>query len=186
MKRTIILAITAIVLATGAFAQEKKVEFGVKAGMNLANEFAEEGSTEMRTGFYGGIFAEFFLSNRLGLQTDLMYSMQGGKSDDLTDKFDYINLPVTLKIYVLKRALSVDAGVQGGYMITAKMSGDGNSQDISDFIDNKFDVSIRVGAAYKFAERFHVGFYYNLGMIKLVEGMDNRNGVIQLGAGVRF
>lgn len=186
MKRTIILAITTIVLATGAFAQEKKVEFGVKAGLNMAQEIAEEGSTEIRAGFYGGIFMEFFISNRFGLQTDLVYSMQGGKSEGLTDKFDYVNLPVTLKIYVLKRALSVDAGVQGGYMISAKISDNGNSQDIYDLIDNKFDVAIRFGASYKFAKRFHVGFHYNIGMIKLVDGMDNCNGVMQLGLGVRF
>ncbi|MDR2064803.1 MAG: PorT family protein [Prevotellaceae bacterium] len=186
MKKTVILAITAIVLATGAFAQEKKIEFGVKAGFNVAREIAEEGSTEMRAGFYGGVFAEFFISNRLGLQPGLVYSMQGGKSEGLTDEFDYVNLPVMLKIYVLKRDLSIDAGLQPGYMVSAKVSGNGGSADFYDIIDNKFDVAVKFGASYKFAKRFHAGIHYSFGTIKLVDGMDNRNAVIQIGAGVRF
>jgi hypothetical protein len=181
MKKTIILAIAAIVLATGASAQ-KKVEFGVKAGLNIAQEIADEGSTDTRIGLHAGIFAEFFISNRFGIQPELVYSMQGGKGQELTDKFDYVNLPVILKIYVLKRDLSVDVGPQIGYMISAKA----NSLDIYDRIDNKLDVSLGVGASYKFAKRFHAGMRYNYGFIKLVDNMDNRNGVIQFFAGIRF
>ncbi|MDR1554343.1 MAG: PorT family protein [Prevotellaceae bacterium] len=181
MKRTIILAIAAIVLATGASAQ-KKIEFGVKAGMNSAQEFAEDGNTNSRIGLHAGIFAEFFISNRFGLQPELQYSMQGGGGD----KLDYVNLPIILKIYVLKRDLSVDAGVQPGYMLSAKGTVNGHTVDAYDVIDNKLDVAIAVGASYKFAERFHAGLRYNIGTIKFIDGIDRRNGVIQLFVGVRF
>jgi hypothetical protein len=182
MKKTIILAITVVVLATSAFAQ-KKVEFGVKAGMNFAQEYIEEGSTDMRVGLHAGIFTEFFISNRFGLQTELQYSMQGGKDNDGTEKFDYINLPIMLKIYVLKRDLSIDAGVQPGYLISAERTGFG---DVSELFDNKFDVAIGFGVSYKFATRFHAGFRYNIGLVPYTEQSEHRNGVAQLFVGVRF
>ncbi|MDR2651691.1 MAG: PorT family protein [Prevotellaceae bacterium] len=184
MKRTIILAITAIVLATSASAQ-KKIEFGVKAGLNLAQEYTEDGSTSARIGLQAGVFAEFFISNRLGLQPELHYSMQGGKDDDGTEKFDYVNLPIILKIYVLKRDLSIDVGVQPGYLLSAKRVGT-YAGDYYDRLDNKLDVAIALGASYKFAERFHVGLRYNYGTIKYAKSIEHRNLVSQLFVGVRF
>jgi hypothetical protein len=181
MKKTIILVIAVIVVATGAFAQ--KVEFGIKAGMNSAQEYIEEGSTDMRIGLHAGVFAEFFISNRLGLQTELQYSMQGGKDNQGTEKFDYVNLPIILKIYVLKRDLSIDAGVQPGYLISATRTGRG---DVYDFFDNKYDIALGFGVSYKFATRFHAGFRYNIGLVPYTEQSEHRNGVAQLFIGVRF
>ncbi|MDR0754138.1 MAG: PorT family protein [Prevotellaceae bacterium] len=186
MKKTIILAITAIVLATGAFAQEKKIEFGVKAGLNLAQEYTEDANTTARIGLHAGVFAEFFISNRLGLQPELLYSMQGGKDNTGTDKLDYINLPVILKIYVLNRDLSIDVGLQAGYLLSANTSfKSGTDLDIYERC-NKFDVAVAFGASYKFAEKFHVGLRYNIGTIKIAKTLEHRNRVSQLYVGMKF
>ncbi|MDR0419999.1 MAG: PorT family protein [Prevotellaceae bacterium] len=182
MKKIVILTITAMVLTSGAFAQ-KKIEFGVKAGMNMAQEYTDDGSTNSRVAFHAGVFAEFFISNRFGLQPELQYSMQGGKDKEGTEKFDYVNLPVILKIYVLKRDLSIDVGAQPGYLLSAKRTGMG---DVSDIFDNKFDVAVALGASYKFADRFHVGLRYNIGAIKLVDRLNYRNRVSQLFIGIRL
>jgi opacity protein-like surface antigen len=161
----------------------RKIEYGIKVGMNSAQEYTDDGSTDTRVGLHAGFFAEIFISKRLGLQPELQYSMQGGKDNSGTDKFDYINLPIMLKIYVIKRDFSIDVGLQPGYMMSAKIS---NYGDISDLIDNKFDLAIGVGASYKFANRFRVGLRYNFGTTKFVEELENRNRVSQLFVGVRF
>jgi hypothetical protein len=183
MKK-IILAITMIVLATCAFAQQK-IEFGVKAGLNVSSESADEGSTDSRVGLHAGFFAEFFISNQFGIQPELQYSMQGGKSPGITDKFDYVNLPVVLKIYVFKRDLSINVGPQFSYLVSGKYTSNGNSHDIYKAM-NKFDVAVGLGASYKFAERFHVALHHNFGFIKLLDRLDNKNSVTQLSVGVRF
>jgi hypothetical protein len=196
MKKFVFLALMATVFTTCLHAQKPKPEFGIKAGLNMANIYGDNGeSYDMRIGFHGGIFAEFYLSERLGLQPELQYSMQGSKAKvegfDATLKLDYINLPVLLKIYFgSKRAFSLDAGLQFGTLVSSKYSvsvGDASvSASDSDIVDNKFDAGIAIGVSYKFAERFHAGFRVNTSVTKLFDDFSDRNGVGQLFLGFRF
>jgi hypothetical protein len=185
MKK-IVLIIAAILLTIGAFAQ--KAEWGIKAGINGAAEVTGEGSTDLRMGLYAGILAEFTVNNIVGIQPELVYSMQGATTKignrTYTDKFDYVNLPVMLKLYVWERRLSIDGGPQFGYMVSAKET----DTDIYDKIDNKFDVAIGLGASFKFGGKFDVSVRYNAGMIKIMDSttMEHKNGVVQMGLSMKF
>jgi len=182
MKK-ISLIVATILLTSVAFAQN--IEYGAKAGLNLATQTTEDGSTPARLSGYAGLFAEFGISNRLGIQPELIFSMQGaGDATDSNspDKFNYINVPVMLKIYVLERSLSIDVGPQFGYLVSAKTG----SLDIYDRIDNKFDVAIGLGASYKFGGRFDISVRHNVGLIKIMDSFDHTNAVTQMGLGIRF
>ena len=88
MKKFVIFA-AASLFAVSVNAQ-KPFTFGVKAGLNLSSVSvvkASEGGVSlnvfqndgMTAGFHAGVFANFSLGEFVGLQPELMFSMQGGK-----------------------------------------------------------------------------------------------------------
>lgn len=186
MKK-IILAVSALLLSTGAFAQIG-IQWGVKAGLNLATT-TNTSNAKFRAGINAGVFGEYVISDYVGVQAELLYSMQGTKSKteaagvtvSSTTKTDYINLPILAKLYILE-GLSVDLGPQFGYMISAKVG----DADVYDNVDKKFDVSFAMGASYKLPLGLDVFARYNLGLTKIFEGSDSKNSVIQIGVGYRF
>ena len=183
--KNFIFATLAILLTTGAYAQN--VKWGAKTGLNIAFETnSDDGSTNGRPGLHIGVFSDINLGRKLSLQPELVYSMQGSKYEGYTDKLDYINLPIMLKIYVLKRELSIDVGPQFGYMVNAKFKHDGTTVDIADAIDNKFDVALGLGVSYTLLEKFDFGFRCNVGTIEIVTDSDLFNMVFQFGVGYRF
>lgn len=191
MKK-IILAVSAILLSTSAFAQN--FEFGVKAGLNLATMTKSDGAAKFRPGIHAGAFAEYVINDYVGVQAELLYSMQGTrvKEDGATGtlKLDYIVLPILAKIYVIE-GLSVDLGPQFGYMVSAKAKEkvDGESSTINVYDDpslKKFDVSVGMGLSYKLPYNLVVSARYNLGLTKIYDGEKTKNSVIQIGVGYRF
>ncbi|WP_304038414.1 outer membrane beta-barrel protein [Mesonia mobilis] len=86
-------------------------EFGVKAGVNLAN-LNTDGDIDGKTSFYLGAVAEFGLSESFALQPELVYSMQGADELDLS----YINIPVLAKYYLVE-GLAVEVGPQFGFVV---------------------------------------------------------------------
>jgi len=149
-------------------------------------EWAGEGTTDARIGFHGGIFLEIPVANKVDIQPELMYSMQGAGGDGGTDKFDYINLPIIVKIYVNQaRSFSIDVGPQAGYMISGKSVVNGKTIELYDKL-NKFDVAICLGASYKITQNFHIYLRLNYGVLKIIDAMENRNGVGQLGISYKF
>lgn len=184
MKK-LFFAAAAILLSTGAFAQSG-IQWGVKAGLNLAN-VTNVTDSKFRPGLNAGVFGEYVINDLFGVQAELLYSMQGYKIDLLgennTAKMDYINLPILAKLYVLE-GLSVDLGPQFGYMISAKI----NDTDVYDDLDKKFDVSFGMGLTYKLNFGLDVFARYNLGLTKISNDNDDKtkNSVIQVGLGYRF
>lgn len=192
MKKIIIL-FSAIFFSMGAFAQEG-FQWGVKAGLNLAT-LSNASDAKFRPGLHAGVFGEYVINDFVGVQAELLYSMQGAKANEggisATMKYDYINLPILAKLYVLE-GLSIDLGPQFGYMVSAKAKGsaEGVSAEVSvyDEMDNKFDVSFAVGASYKLPFNIDVFARYNLGLTKVLqeESEKFKNSVIQIGVGYRF
>lgn len=203
MKK-IILAVAAIFLTTGAFAQH--FEYGAKTGLNLAT-LTKMDDFNFRPGVYAGAFVEFVINDRIGVQAEFVYSMQGARNSNmsapmeatfavdndatLTYKLDYLTLPLLAKIYVFK-GLSVDLGPQFGYMISAKQTDEiGNYSYTYNFYDEnetlkKFDVSAAMGLSYKLPFGLDISARYNLGLTKIGEDDDFKNSVIQFGVGYRF
>ena len=170
--------------------------FGVKGGLNGANGIIandeDNNQVDGRIGIHAGFFMEVPISPKVSFQPELVYSMQGdgvkyGRTT-FTMKIDYINLPLIFKINVWQQRLSIDVGLQLGYMISAKISGGGETDDLSDYYDlNKFDASFGLGMSYKLTDKFDLALRVNIGATNVIKDEeDNRNMVFQLGVGYKF
>lgn len=188
MKRTILI-VAALFVVAGASAQQN---WGVKGGLNIATETAGDQDTNPRTGIHLGFFVECPISKGVDFQPELLYSMQGATytmgSTNYTDKLDYINVPLMFKIYLTqKRRFSIDVGPQFGYLISAKYTYGSSTVNIYDSDKlQKFDASIGLGVSYKLTDKFDLVFRGTAGLTKIIETMENKNSVVQLGAGYRF
>ncbi len=211
MKK-VLFVVAAALVSTGAFAQS--FSYGVKAGVNFAketkmddmvlpigdDEYLDMGDTKMRTGFHVGVVGEYTFNDFIGLQAELLYSQMGAKwkttyegfDVKLTDKADYLTLPVMAKLY-LYEGLSLEVGPQFGYMLSGKMATDvdGETDDNSYYDEddlNKFDVSAALGLSYRFAFGLDVSARYNLGFTdtKKIVGEKVKNNVIAVSVGYRF
>ncbi len=216
MKKLIFI-IAAVLLTTGAFAQ-KGFYYGVKAGVNISNIsnytdwYGSDTKSQVYTGFYAGAFAEYRFGNVVGLQLEAMYSRQGDRvKQDKSDykyiggeKMDYINVPLILKIYPIKK-LSIEIGPQFGFVVGAKymskyvgtdgdrwVEKDTESLYSSDY--KTFDLSLAMGVSYQLTDMLEVTARYNMGFTKMFsDDYDNagdygpfKNRVLQIGMGLRF
>jgi len=188
MKKITLTTIFALLVAMGVSAQNL---IGIKGGFNSAveygeNEYGKSGSTGARIGLHFGFFLESPIGNKVDIQPELVYSMQGADGDGSTDKFDYINFPLIFKIYVNQpRSFSIDVGPQVGYLLSAKIVKGSITRDIMSEM-NRLDAALCVGISYKINDNFHLGLRYNVGLTKLVDRLENRNGVAQIGIGYKF
>ena len=82
-----------------------------------------------------GVFVVRMFTEQLGLQPELLLSMQGSKDkDDLYDykiTTNYVNIPVLVR-YNITEMFSVHAGPQFGILVSAKEEFDGDKQDIKE------------------------------------------------------
>lgn len=198
MKKAIV-ALSALLLTSGAFAQEKKassadekIQFGIKAGVNIAQLHAKDedqsSSTKSIAGLNAGVFVRFGLSKSFGIQPELTYSRLGGKQsleDDgvkLTDKttLDYLTLPVLAKYTIGTSGVSVYAGPQVGFFLSGKDKATGavdgaGSGEQSASVKAKTDFAGVLGLEYQIpSTKFNVSARYNLGLTNISkEATDN-------------
>src|SRR5947209_5775335 len=83
------------------YSSAASVQFGLKAGVNIANlkdETVNSTSMDSRVGFHAGGLAHIHLTHELALQPEVEYSAQGAKYNIPayagTAKLGYINVPV--------------------------------------------------------------------------------------------
>jgi len=179
MKKIILSAIAVFAFAFSN-AQDSKLSFGVKAGVNLSSisgAKGEDGSdAKGRTGFYVGGLANYSISDKLSIQPEVLYSMEGADKNSL----DYIRIPVMAKYEVVEN-FSILAGPSFAFRMAAENERVEKGTKSSDF-------GIGFGAAYAFGNIF-VDARYNMGLsdIKDGEGGDSlKNNNIQLGIGYKF
>lgn len=195
MKKSI-LFIAAVVFSTTFMAAQEFVYFGAKGGVNFSNfsgdgfsDFKDESS---RTGYHLGLLAEIPVSDRFSLQPEVLYSAQGfdlvrrEDNNDIEHQLDYITVPVMAKLYLFE-GLALEAGPQFGFVVEEAIDfGNTETQLYSDN-RNDFDLSLGLGASFKFNKLFLYG-RYNAGMTDIydVEGVEAKNSVIQAGVGILF
>ncbi len=209
MKKAIVF-VMALALSAGVYAQNLK--YGVKAGLNLSsvsevtekegnNKDTRDGS-DMLAGFFAAAHLNYSFSDLLGIQPELMFSMQGGAYEgDVTVRLNYINIPVLLDIKPFTN-FSILVGPQIGFNVYKSQSVGGESVSGSDLTDmmkaggrklNAIDFAAVVGVQYAIMDHFLVSARYNFGFTKTIlsdtdgaEISGGRNGVIQIGVGYQF
>lgn len=189
MKKTIFIICIAL---AGLSVNAQDIQFGAKAGLNLAT-LGGDAEVDSRTSFHVGGFAELMISDKFSVQPELLYSAQGGVSeenDDIVTQLDYINLPVLGKFYVAE-GLSLEGGPQVGYAINRTVDNDGEDVDADDAY-KAIDFGVGLGASYKLEQGIFFSARYNLGLSNVLEedvfgdDTDAFNNVIQVSVGYTF
>lgn len=194
MKKLLLIA-SALLFSVGAYAQHEVGSLTVqpKVGLNIANYRNAENS-DPRFGLAAGAEFEYQMTDMMSLAAGVLYSMQGATSDDsdmdMTMKTDYINIPIVLNVYVYEN-LAVKLGLQPGFNVNSSykvssgnFSESGSLSDIG--VDIKsFDLAIPVGLSYEY-NNIVFDARYNLGLLKLVEHDDSKNGCFQFTVGYKF
>ncbi|QXP59127.1 porin family protein [Olleya sp. HaHaR_3_96] len=197
MKKLFTMAAVAVLGLSNVNAQE--VNFGAKAGVNLATLTGDEtDDLESRTGFHVGVVAEMVISDKFSFQPELMYSAQGTKSSysesetfngftssyegESTLKLDYINLPLMAKYYVAE-GFSIEAGPQIGFLINSEeeyeysetFDGTTDTESGSDDLEDikSIDFGLNFGIGYKLESGLNFGARYNLGLSNVNDSDDS-------------
>ena len=187
MKKAIIIAI----LSTSFVQSFAQVNIGIKAGLNLSNvKFPEPSATKIKAGFYGGLAGQIYLTKKLIVQPEVLYSVKGFRFSPIADSkggyvtLHYISVPL-LAGYCPVDKLKILLGPEFNFLTTAKSKIEGTDGDLTD-VYKKFDLGIDLGASYEIQKSIGVEVRYSHGITHLVEGsvldnFGNETGKIKLG-----
>ncbi len=197
MKKVIIFLflVTGVGVGSEALAQAQ-VAIGLKGGLNFAKLDIENSTTALnsRTGYHAGAFVLFKLS-KIGIQPELLFSKQGttfqGNTQDLNANFDYINIPVMLKLYTVA-GINLQVGPQFGFLTLAEIEDDAggvvSKDDVKDLY-KKSDLSLALGLGWDLPFGLTIDARYNLGLSKIQDdgtSGDTTNKVIQVSVGYKL
>ena len=191
MKKAISLFAVLMLLfvATQSFAQ---INFGVKAGVNLANmtsqddenNYAKDTPYEMKTGFHAGITAAFSISENFAIEPGVLYSAKGFAEEysgaNIKYNINYLEVPINAvyKIDAGSVKVLIFAGPYLGYAISAKVksdeailgeNGDQKEETVSIGTDKEedavvpFDFGVNFGAGAEMSG-ISLSFQYGLGL----------------------
>ncbi len=201
IQRNMKIKFLTIILILGTFfnvkAQETnysdKSNVGIKLGYNLA-AVSFDGNTEtgQRHGFHVGFYSESFISESVALQIEFLYSQQGYELQDnggiFTQKLDYLNLPLLLKMYPSENFF-LETGPQIGLAVSHKEKFDSNFGlfDTSQkFNPQNFDWGFNFGAGFKTNSGVSLGARYHLGLGSIYDEGSPKNRVWQFSLGFDF
>lgn len=194
MKKILLSAV--VLLSTISFAQD--VKFGAKVGLNISNLSGDVEDTKSLIGAHLGGFAEISISEKFAIQPELLFSIQGAKSEysesdidysyseETKTKLNYLNVPLLAKYYVADK-FALLAGPQFGILMSAKEDYkfsetlSGTTDSGSESIDAKefyksLALSFNLGASYSITENFFVDARYNLGLSSIAKDFTDEFG----------
>jgi hypothetical protein len=186
-------------LSVSAFSQAK-FAVGVRGGLNLSSFNIQQGvsNVENRTGFHAGAFALLKIA-KFGIQPELQFSKQGSSFranvTNVEANFDYINVPVMLKLYLVG-GLNLQAGPQFGFLSTSELKETVGTittvQDAKDRLGRRSDTSLALGAGWDlpFGLMVEARYIFGLSDVQLrpstTAPIDFRNQVIQVTLGYKL
>lgn len=185
MKKLLLSALCVTAFGITAQAQDLEIQFGAKAGLNIADMGGDADTEGSRTGLHIGGLAEIKISETFSIQPELLYSMQGAEvAEDVDLELSYLNVPIIAKYYVME-GLSIEAGPQVGFLLSA-------DQDGNDAKDNlkSIDFALNGGVAYDLPMGVFFQVRYSAGIsdINDIDGVDDKanNNVLSLSVGYKF
>jgi hypothetical protein len=169
-----VLVVVLAFISTSTFAQVR-FDLGLKGGLNFANVSASSSiakNYDGRTGYHLGAYAMIKIT-KFAIQPEVIFSRQGQSfstqtASDLESSFDYFNVPIMIKFYLVG-GLNIQAGPQFGFLSSAK--GDvvdaanevTKGKDLTEFVKES-DVSLGVGAGWDLPFGLNITARYNIGL----------------------
>jgi hypothetical protein len=186
-----ILFITLLTTLTYALQAQVHADWGVKAGLNLANlKIENTSSPDSKVAVFAGLLAHLHFEQHWAVQPEIMYSNQGAKQDisgtEYKVKLHYINLPVLLQ-YMTGSGFRLQTGPQLGILAAAKTKA-GESQTDANNLYKTFDLAWVLGASYVTNGGFGIDARYNIGLANINDqgGSSVKNRVWQFGLFYQF
>jgi hypothetical protein len=140
------------------------------------------------------------LSDELGLDAGLGYSMQGskyegyqyvpggegGSTTNNSVRLNYLVMPLTA-VYRAKNGLFGEAGIRPAILLSAKDKFSGASEDLKSAYKS-FDMSLVIGAGYQFSDHIGIGAHYYPGIVNINKNstVKDRNRNTSIGAYYRL
>lgn len=189
---TVALIITSI-FSLKAQTTKNKSTAGIKGGYNVSSvSFDGTSETAKLHGFHIGVYGESYIGKYFSIQPEILYSQQGYKIIDdngtYTQKLDYINIPLMLKLYPVK-SFFLEAGPQIGFSISHKETFDSGFvlYDTSkEFEPSNLDWGVNLGAGFKSDAGVSLGARYHLGQSDIYDEDKPKNRVWQIYLGFEF
>ena len=184
MKKSILVAIMLLSITT--VLQAQSIRFGVKGGVNFANQNGDDvpafTDKESITSYHAGLVSEIKLFDSFAIQPELLYSTQGATYKNAVEEFKnelgYLSIPVLAKIY-LSESLSLELGPQASFLL--------NDRKNVDFGDAKtFEFGVVGGLGLNITKNLFIQARYGLGLTEASKEADIKNSTIQLSAGIMF
>jgi opacity protein-like surface antigen len=187
MKKTIF--VTVLFVAISMNMQAQLVKFGVKAGVNYANQNGSNITvnstnyqTDAITSYHAGLIAEIKLVDSFAIQPELLYSTQGASYKNATEEFrnelGYLSIPVLAKIN-LNKFVSLELGPQASFLLSER-----NNFDVKDA--NTFDFAAVGGLSLNITKSLFIQGRYGLGLTDASKDAEVKNSVVQVSAGFKF
>lgn len=191
MKK-VIIAIGALLSFTTMKAQEDKVRFGAKGGLNFSNTVinaSESSSLNVKIDIHLGVLVEIPFSDKFAVQPELMYSSQGnsilrknnGTSLKIKRNFNYVHLPVMIKYYMLE-GFTFQAGPQIGGLIRSNLEStfNGGFTETMKLEGNRYlDFAINFGLGYQLDSNWFFDTRFNLGLSNVFDSYNSNIGLVQ-------
>ncbi len=193
MKKNIFIAFALMLVGSAAYSQAS-VAIGIKGGLNFANVDASSAATayNSRTGYHAGAFV-LVKVGKIGIQPEIIFSRQGSSYKPLNGisldtRFDYVNVPIVLKLYTVA-GINIQVGPQFGFLSSASQDAvNGASVDIKNTLKGS-DISAALGLGWDLPFGLCIDARYNLGLTKIndsVGSTDSKNQVIQVSVGYKL
>ena len=171
--------------------QAQKIDFGVKAGVNLSDLKGKDiADTEMKTGLYIGGYANLGLSDNIFFQPEVLFSMQGASMDEEDEAFtlNYLNVPLMFQ-YGINENLKVELGPQVGFLLKADFDNGEQEIDVKEQMSS-IDFGMNLGATYQLDNGLNFSARYNLGLSDVYDSdlfdSEAKNAVISVGIGYKL
>jgi hypothetical protein len=158
-----IIAVLFVVFAFESYGQSANM-FGFKGGLNVSTLGQQGAGFTSKLGYNLGFYSEKRFYQELGVQMELLLSLQGARIETISDlklNYTYLTVPLIAKIYFIESA-SIEAGLQPGYLLRAIQADDGDKYSIRDDV-NSFDFSGIIGLNYS-KPYGSIGIRYVLGI----------------------
>ena len=141
MKKSILFGL--ILFGLSANVQAQLVKFGIKAGVNYANQTGTaitvdntNYTTDAITSYHAGLVAEIKLLESFSIQPELIYSTQGATYKNAFEEFKnelgYLSIPVLAKIH-FNKVVSLDLGPQASFLLSERNNFNVNNAETFEF-----------------------------------------------------
>lgn len=196
-----------LLLAVMALHAQSSTRLGVKAGVNVANLYANDvEAVNGRIGLHGGLFLKLRVTDHFAFQPELLYSTQGTElnynnsfvSGAVRYRMNYWQVPL-LGVFNVVRFVNVHGGIYLASLSGVSISNEGTSgtfdfeQEMDKDNFNSMDYGLTAGIGGDF-DRVSIGVRYNYGLRKIGKERDflgtsyrfpdARNSVFQIYAGI--